>query len=106
MTTLLATAAAAGQIDTGDTAWMLVSTALAGRLRFSTWRALHYLAFPCWLLALVHGGVLAYDDLDDLVATTAIVEPRAGHRATYARMQEQFIAAFEALRPITAVLNA
>lgn len=58
------------------------------------------------LLALVHGGVLAYDDLDDLVATTAVVEPRAEHHATYARMQEQFVAAFEALRPISAALNA
>jgi xylulokinase len=57
------------------------------------------------LLALVHGGVLAYDDLDDLVATAPIVEPRVGTRATYARMQEQFVAAFEALRPISAALN-
>ncbi len=39
--------------------WLLVvvlaSTALAGSIRYTTWRAVHLLAFPCYLLALVHG---------------------------------------------------
>lgn len=39
--------------------WMLVlvlaSTALAGNMPYSTWKKLHYLSFPAYLLALVHG---------------------------------------------------
>ncbi len=34
---------------------VLVSTALAGSMRWSLWRNLHLLAFPAWLLALAHG---------------------------------------------------
>ena len=41
-----------------------------------------------------------------MVDTTGLVEPRAEHRATYERLQTQFVAAFEALRPISAALNA
>ncbi len=58
------------------------------------------------LLALVRGRVFADADLDDLVATTVTVEPRPEHRATYELMQTQFIAAFEALTPISAALNS
>ncbi|MGZ4794827.1 MAG: xylulokinase [Acidimicrobiia bacterium] len=58
------------------------------------------------LFALVQGGVITDADLDQLVAVAGVVEPRAEHRATYARMQEQFVAAFDALRPISAALNA
>lgn len=36
-------------------AGVLVSTAVAGRLPLAAWRRLHYLSFPCWALALVHG---------------------------------------------------
>jgi DMSO/TMAO reductase YedYZ heme-binding membrane subunit len=34
---------------------VLASTALAGGLGLGRWRQIHYLSFPCWLLALVHG---------------------------------------------------
>jgi xylulokinase len=58
------------------------------------------------LYALYRGGVLTDADLAGMVDTTGLVEPRAEHRATYERLQTQFIAAFEALRPISAALNA
>jgi predicted ferric reductase len=39
--------------------WLLIavlaSTALASRMTYRTWRRLHFLSFPCWALALVHG---------------------------------------------------
>lgn len=57
------------------------------------------------LLALARGGVVTDADLDDLVAVTEPVEPRAEHRDRYATMQAQFIAAFDALRPIFTTLN-
>jgi predicted ferric reductase len=34
---------------------VLVSTATAGSMPWRTWRSLHFLSFPCYLLALVHG---------------------------------------------------
>ena len=58
------------------------------------------------LYALYRGGVLTDDDLTDMVDVTGLVEPRAEHRATYEKLQTQFVAAFEALRPISAALNA
>ena len=58
------------------------------------------------LYALYRGGVLTDADLAGMVDTTGLVEPRAEHRATYERLQTQFVAAFEALRPISAALNA
>lgn len=52
--------------------WLLVailaSTAAAGRLPYATWRRLHWLAFPCWLLALAH-GLTAGSDSAALPAT-------------------------------------
>lgn len=40
-------------------AWLMIlvltTTALAGRMSYSRWRAWHLLAFPAWALALVHG---------------------------------------------------
>jgi hypothetical protein len=58
------------------------------------------------LYALWRGGVVDEGDLGAMVDTVGHVEPRAEHRATYARLQEQFLAAFEALRPICTTLNA
>jgi len=58
------------------------------------------------LYALYRGGVLTDTDLAGMVDTIGVVEPRAEHRATYERLQTQFVAAFEALRPISAALNA
>ncbi len=48
------------QVGLGTLAqWLLVavlaSTALATALPYTTWRSLHYLGFPCYVLALVHG---------------------------------------------------
>lgn len=34
---------------------VLGSTALAGRMPYATWRNLHYLSFPAYFLALLHG---------------------------------------------------
>ena len=45
-------------------------------------------------------------DLDRLVATTGTVEPRPETRERYAPLQEQFIAAFAALRPIYSALHS
>jgi len=58
------------------------------------------------LFALQRGGVIADADLDEMAPVDHIYEPRPDTRSTYQRMQEQFIAAFDALRPITAALNA
>ena len=41
-----------------------VSNALRSRIPHSTWRKLHYLTLPAWLLASVH-GVLAGTDAGD-----------------------------------------
>ncbi|MFN0148985.1 MAG: ferric reductase-like transmembrane domain-containing protein [Dehalococcoidia bacterium] len=48
------------QVGAGTLAqWLLVivlaSTALSTRMPYATWRKLHYLSFPCWVLAEVHG---------------------------------------------------
>ena len=48
------------QVGAGTLAqWMfiavLTSTAAAGSTRWSTWRNVHYLSFPCYALALLHG---------------------------------------------------
>ena len=58
------------------------------------------------LLALARGGVIGDQDLDRLVATATTVEPRPETRERYAPLQEQFIAAFAALRPIYAALHS
>jgi xylulokinase len=57
------------------------------------------------LYALYRGGVLSDADLAAMVDTAGLVEPRSEHRATYDTLQTQFIAAFEALRDISAALN-
>lgn len=48
------------QVGAGTIAqWLLIvvlaSTALAGSTSWARWRQLHYLSFPCWALALLHG---------------------------------------------------
>jgi hypothetical protein len=58
------------------------------------------------LLALHRAGRYVEGDLVQLVDTVGECRPRAEHRARYALMQEQFRAAFDALRPISHALNA
>ena len=58
------------------------------------------------LYTLYHGGVLTDDDLTEWWTSPVSSSPRAEHRATYEKLQTQFVAAFEALRPISAALNA
>ena len=48
------------QVGFGSLAfWLMVvvlaSTALSGYIPYRAWRKLHYLAFPAWLLVLLHG---------------------------------------------------
>ena len=48
------------QVGLGSVAlWLLVfvlaSTALSGYIPYRAWRKIHYLSFPCWVLALLHG---------------------------------------------------
>lgn len=51
--------------------WLLVavlaSTGLAGRLPYAAWRNVHYLSFPAWALALIH-GITAGTDSNATVA--------------------------------------
>ena len=70
------------QVGLGTTAmWLLIgtlaSTAAAGRLRYAMWRNLHFLAFPCYLVALAHGITAGTDAASapalTLYATTAAV---------------------------------
>jgi predicted ferric reductase len=42
-------------------ATVLLTTALAGRMRNATWRALHYLAFPAYMASLFHGVTAGTD---------------------------------------------
>jgi xylulokinase len=58
------------------------------------------------LLALHRHGVLARDDLSRLASSGVALHPIAAHHDVYARHQPQFEAVFEALRPISAALNA
>lgn len=58
------------------------------------------------LLALNRGGVLTTEDLDAMVNVAQRFEPRAANRATYDTLLTQYIAAFDALRPIYATLNS
>jgi sulfoxide reductase heme-binding subunit YedZ len=61
--------------------WMLVavlgSTALANRMPYGAWRNLHYLSFPAYVLALVHGLTAGTDASSSLAlglyASTAAV---------------------------------
>jgi sugar (pentulose or hexulose) kinase len=57
------------------------------------------------LLAHHRAGVLTDDDLDRLVPIDATYEPVAARRALYDAMHEQFVAAFDALRPVYHALN-
>jgi len=40
---------------------VLVSSALRARLSFPTWRLVHWLAYVCWPIALVHGFLIGTD---------------------------------------------
>ena len=57
------------------------------------------------LFALERHGDLDRDDLGHLAVTARRYEPRDEHRAVYDSMHEQFLASFEALRPIFEALN-
>jgi xylulokinase len=56
-------------------------------------------------VALQRVGGLSHLDLDDGGATGDVFTPRPEHRARYDELQTQFIAAFDALRPICEALN-
>jgi xylulokinase len=58
------------------------------------------------LLALHRHGVLDRDDLSRLASSGQARRPIVENHAVYARHQPQFEAVFEALRPISAALNA
>lgn len=58
------------------------------------------------LLALHRHGTLGRDDLSRLASSGGALLPIAAHHDVYARHQPQFEAVFEALRPISAALNA
>ncbi len=51
-------------------AGVLISTAVAGRMPFATWRRIHYLSFPCYALALLHGVTSGTDSGSALVLVT------------------------------------
>jgi predicted ferric reductase len=54
---------------------VLVSTATAGSMRWTTWRNFHYLSFPCYVLALLHSLTSGSDSANSVAliiyATTA-----------------------------------
>jgi xylulokinase len=56
-------------------------------------------------VALFRHGVLDAADVDTMAEPCARCEPTAAHRDRYAAMHAQFVAAFEALRPICEELN-
>lgn len=62
------------QVGLGTVAeWLLViilaTTALAGRMPYTTWRQFHLLSFPCYALAVAH-GVTSGTSSDDAPALT------------------------------------
>jgi sulfoxide reductase heme-binding subunit YedZ len=72
------------QVGAGTLAqWLLVvvlaSTAWAGAMPWVAWRKLHYLSFPCYLLALLHGVTSGTD-----TSTTFAVAIYAGTAALVA----------------------
>ena len=94
------------QVGLGTIAmWLLIatlaSTAAAAHMRYTTWRTLHYLAFPCYLLALIH-GITAGTDATSVVALTLYATTAAIVAAlTFARILGRgFVAAGEAPSPI------
>ena len=94
------------QVGLGTLAmWLLIatlaSTAAAAHMRYTTWRTLHYLAFPCYLLALIH-GITAGTDATSVVALTLYATTAAIVAAlTFARILGRgFVAAGEAPSPI------
>jgi xylulokinase len=58
------------------------------------------------LLALCRHGIYSRADLESLVGIEKRCEPRPELRDLYARRQQQFEAAFDAVRPIHQALNA
>jgi xylulokinase len=76
-------------------------------------RPVHVLASPgtavaraVGLVALHRHGALGTADVAGMAETCATCVPTPAHRDRYDRMHEQFVAAFEALRPIYEALNA
>jgi xylulokinase len=57
------------------------------------------------LFALERRGDLCRDDLGRLAVAACRYEPRAEHRMVYDSMHEQFLASFQALRPLFEALN-
>lgn len=70
-----------GSIAMWLTATVLLSTAFAGYLKNATWRSLHYLAFPAYLAALLHGIIAGTDS-----AATPAVGLYAGTAAVVAAL--------------------
>jgi xylulokinase len=58
------------------------------------------------LVALMRQGALAAEDIAAMEETATICEPTAAHRERYGAMQEQFVAAFDAIRPICEALGS
>lgn len=48
---------------------VLLSTAGAAWIPYQVWRKLHYVSFPCWLLALIHGVTAGSDSAAPAVMT-------------------------------------
>jgi len=57
------------------------------------------------LVALLRHGVLGAEDVDAMAEPCATHEPTPAHRDRYAAMHTQFVAAFDAMRPICEALN-
>ena len=94
------------QVGLGTAAmWLLIatlaSTAAAARIRYSTWRAVHYLAYPCYLLGLIH-GITAGTDATSIPALTLYASTASVVAAlTFARVLGRgFITAGDAPSPI------
>lgn len=85
--------------------WLLLvtlgSTAIAGRLPYARWRALHYLAFPCYVVALVH-GITAGTDTASTAALTIYASTAAATSAVlFARVLGRgWVGAGEAPSPL------
>jgi predicted ferric reductase len=90
----------AGTIAQWLLAVVLASTAMSSSLPYLLWRRLHYLSFPCWLLALVHGITSGSDSSAGPALGVYAITAASVAALFVARLYGRgFVAAGEEIRP-------
>lgn len=80
---------------------VLLSTALAGRMAWKTWKAVHYLSFPCFAFALVHGLTAGSDSQTPIAIMIYVATAGAFSALVAVRLAGRgWVAAGEPIRPL------